>query len=296
MAATGRAGSDKAATAGPDRPGSRAKERGARVVSVEVTEPTTDHAFILSTVWEARSVALRGLIAGLCVAAATAIAALVTGEFDDTHWRVIATSLGFSLFSAFGASGDALRRQTADWRVTLGKATAGAALTGFVLLVLAVWFGDDSETLWRAFGVAGLLALSGSHASLVLRAHRRDDTGLVSALVWTSIVTSVFDTVVGDVAIIGTVDDVSDGFVRLVAVVLVIMVLSTVLAPLARKVAGTPVRVETDAFGGRPAALTLAGLADEVAAAASRLDAARTAADAHREAAALRELAARARR
>ena len=74
------------------------------------------------------------------------------------------------------------------------------------------------------------------------------------------------------------------------------MVLSTVLAPLARKVAGTPVRVETDAFGGRPAALTLAGLADEVAAAASRLDAARTAADAHREAAALRELAARARR
>jgi hypothetical protein len=247
-------------------------------------------------VWEAKSLAVRGLIVGLCVAAATAIVALVAGDFDDTDWRVIATSLGFSLFSAFGAAGDALRRQAAGLRTALGAATSVAAFAGFVLLVLAVWRGDDSETLWRAFGVVGLLALCGSHASLVLRAHRPDDTPLVSALVWTSIVTATFDAIVGDVAIIGAVDDVGDVFVRLVAVVLVIMVLSTVLAPLARRVAGMPVRVDTDAFGGRPAALTVAGLADEVAAVASRLDAARTAADARREAAALRELAARARR
>jgi hypothetical protein len=245
---------------------------------------------------EARSVALRGLIAGLCVAAATAIAALVAGEFDDTHWRVIATSLGFSLFSAIGAGGDTLRRQSAGWRVTLGTATGAAALIAFVLLVLALWLAEESETLWRSFGIAGLLALVASHASLVLRAHRRDDSALVSALVWTSIVTATFDAIVGDIAILGVVDNVGDRVVRLVAVVLVIMVLSTVLAPLARKVAAGRVRAETDAFGGRPASLTLAGLADEIAAAASRLDAARTAADARRVATALRELAARARR
>src|SRR3954451_1112334 len=70
---------------------------------------------IFAEMWEARAIALRGLIAGLCVAAATAIAARATGEFDDTHRGVIATSLGFSLFSAFGASGDALRRGAGRW-------------------------------------------------------------------------------------------------------------------------------------------------------------------------------------
>src|SRR2546423_4081365 len=177
--------------------------------------------------WEARSVALRGLIVGLCVAAATAITALLAGDFDDTHWRVIATSLGFSLFSAFGASGDALRRQAGDWRATLGAATATLALAAFVLLVSAIWLGDGSGTLWRSFGVAGLLALWGSHASLVVRAQRRDDAPLVDALVWTSIATATFDTLVGEVAILGVVDDVSDAFVRLVAVAPVVIGLST---------------------------------------------------------------------
>lgn len=249
--------------------------------------------------WGARSAALRALIAGLCVAAATATLALLADDFDDTHLRVIATSFGFSLFSAFGASGDALRRQADDWRASLGAATAATSLVGFVLLVLAVWLGDESEGLWQAFGVAGLLALWGSHTSLVLRARRHDDPPLVVALVWTSVVTAAFDTLVGAGAILG-VDGVSDGFVRLVAVALVIMVLSTALPPLVRKLTGVPVRAETNAVGPRRpppgAALTLGNVADEVAAAATRLDAVQTPADVRREAAALRELAARARR
>src|SRR3954469_14823810 len=103
---------------------------------------------ILAEMWEARAIALRGLIAGLCVAAATAIAALATGEFDDTHWRAIATSLGFSLFSAFGAAGEALRREARVRRRVLVAATAVAAAAAFALLVPAVWFGDDSDALW----------------------------------------------------------------------------------------------------------------------------------------------------
>src|SRR4051794_24143351 len=239
---------------------------------------------IFAEMWEARAIALRGLIAGLCVAAATAIAALATGEFDDTHWRVIATSLGFSLFSAFGASGDALRRHAAGWRSALGLATAGLAVAAFVLLVVAVWVDDDSDALWRAFGATGLLTLCGSHASLVLRAQRRGDTGFVSALVWVSIATAAFDTLVGDVAILGAADDVGDAFVRLLAVVLVVMLLSTVLAPLLRRATGLPARVATDPSGGRPARLTLARVADELTGVATRLDAARTPEDARREA------------
>ena len=197
--------------------------------------------------------AVRALIAGLCLAAATAIVALLAGSFDDTHWRVIATSLGFSLFSAFAAAGDALRRGALGWRSALGAATAAASVAGFALLTLAVWFDDDAEGLWQAFGAVGLLALCGSHASLVLRAQRRDDTDLISALVWTSVATATFDTLVGVAAILGAAEDVGDAFARVVAVALVVMVLATAVPPLLRRAAGVPARPRHDAFG-RPAA------------------------------------------
>jgi len=270
-----------------------------RAVDAQAYALARSPRFILAVV-EVRRLAVRALVAGLCVAAATAIAALASGDFHDTHWRVIATSLGFSVFSALGASGNALWRQADDWRVAIGATTAAAALIAFVSLILVVWLNDDGEALWRAFGIAGLLALWGSHASLVLRVQRRDDPPLISALVWTSIATAAFDMLVADVAILAIVDDVSEGFVRLAAVVLVIMVLSTALPPLLRRTAGSQARAASDAFG-RPASapetkLTMVTLSDELVAAASRLDAIKTRADVRREADSLRDLAARARR
>lgn len=242
----------------------------------------------------------RALVVGLCIAAATAIAALISGDLDETHWRVIATSLGFSVFSALGAAGDALRRRVPGALTAIGAGTVAAALLAFVLLSLAVWVDDGSEALWRSFGVCLLLALWGSHASLVLRGRRREDPPVISALVTTSIVAAGFDTLVGIAAVVEVEDDIGEGFVRFVAVVLVVMLVTTALPPLLRRVTGPSATAPADAFG-RPAAkapepvLTLAGLADEVAAAAARLEAAQTAGDARREAAVLRELAARAR-
>src|SRR5215211_563902 len=115
----------------------------------------------------------RAVIAGLCLAAAAAILALATGEFDDTQWRVIVTSVGFSFFSALGGSGEALRREAHDWRAVLGGLTTAAAVLAFVLLVGATWIDDDDETLLRAFGLCGLTSLCGSHGSLVLLLQRR---------------------------------------------------------------------------------------------------------------------------
>ena len=71
---------------------------------------------------------------------------------------------------------------------------------------------------------------------------------------------------------------------------LVVTVLSTALPPIMRRLNRTPARA--DAFGRRVSA---AELADELIAAAGRLDRAETPGDARREAAALRELADRAR-
>ena len=242
-----------------------------------------------------RRVAIGALIAGLCLAAATAVVALVSGDFDDAHVRVIASSLGFGVFSSLGAAGAGLWRDVRGWPRALGGTTAAAALMAYALLIAALWVSDDEDALWRAFGVAGLLALWGSHASLVLRARRSNDPPLVTALVWISIVGGAFDMLVADAALV-EFGDVEEGFVRVSAAILVAVILSTALPPLIRRYSGASGAPSRDAFGRRGAdgELTVGDLADELNATASRLDAASSPADVRREAASLRELAARA--
>jgi hypothetical protein len=238
-----------------------------------------------------RRAALGALIAGLCLAAAAAVTALVSGEFNDTHARVIGSSLGFGVFSALGAAGAELWRDGRGWRRALGGATAVAALVAYVLLLAALWLFDDEGTVWRAFGVAGLLALWGSHASLVLRARRPRDTPLVTALVWISIAGGAFDMLIADAALVEVVGEVEEGFARLTAAILVVVILSTALPPLLRKFSSTHGAPSREDQG-----ITMADIAGELTAAASRLDAAGHPPAVRREAASLRELAARARR
>jgi hypothetical protein len=166
------------------------------------------------------------------------------------------------------------------------------------LLIAGLWVFDDEDAVWRAFGVAGLLALWGSHASLVLRARRREDPPLLQALVWISIVGGAFDMLAADGALVGVIDEIEEGHARLIAAVLVAVILATALPPLIRRFSGSqgvPARNTVGGLGG-DRRLTVAEVADELTAAASRLDAAGGADDIRREAASLRELAARARR
>jgi aminoglycoside 2'-N-acetyltransferase I len=191
---------------------------------------------------------VRALIAGLCVAAAVAIVALLQGDFNDTEWRIVGTSLGFSLFTAFGGAGDALRRQAQDWRALAGTATIAAAAIAFALLLAACWIDDEPDALWRAWGTAAFLALWGSLASLILRGRRETDSSLVTSLVVLSLVTSAFDTTVAVLAVTGAVDDPGDALLRLLGIVLVLTLLSSVLPPIIRRLgtaAPAPQRVRT---------------------------------------------------
>ena len=243
----------------------------------------------------------RVLVAGLCVAAAAAIFALVAGDFSDTHWRIVLTSLGFSITTAFAGAGDALRvrARRGSPEALVGAATMVLAATTYLLALVLIWIEDatDGDAVWRVFAVTGLLTLCGSHASLVLRARRRGDTPLIRALVAFSIGGVVLDTLVLDAGILGAVDDVSDFVVRVLAVVLVLAILATLLPPILRVLGNVPERRVHDAFGREPQRepLETHELADALRDAADRVDAIATPVDARREAAALRELAARAR-
>lgn len=226
------------------------------------------------------------LVLALCIAALTAIVAILSGEFDDTDGYVIATSIGFAVFTATAASGAALRyRQNLALRL-LGLATIGLSAMSFALLVLALW-GDWDDEPWQWFGCFAVATLTASHGSLVSGARRSTDGEAVGMLATISICLAVFDGAAGILAISEVVDEVDAEFGQLLAALVVLLVLTTVLQPIVRRVQQP---AEARAAG------TQSALTSELLALADRLEAlnadpARRSSEIRRECERLRELA-----
>jgi hypothetical protein len=211
-----------------------------------------------------RRLVSRALVGGLCVSGAVAVIALLSGSFDEIHWRVVGTSLGFSVFTCTAAAGAALRNRSQERLRALGAATVAASMAALATLVAGLWV-DDVDWLWRAFGVTGLAALWTSHASLMLGALRPADSPTVRVLSQVSAFTLGIETAVGVAAILEIISDVGEG-VRVLAALIVVTVVATVLAPLLRRMQG--------ATAPSPAAVAVgrgSGFAAEVAESAQRL-------------------------
>ena len=240
-----------------------------------------------------RRVAGWSLVAGLCVSAGVAIVALLTNSWSDLSWRIVGTSLGFGVFTSTAAAGEALRLRPAGWAQALGLATIAASAASLATLVVALWLVDD-DWAWRAFGVAGLAALWTSHASLVLRARRSDDSTAVRWLAAVSVVTLAIDTSIGMLAVLGAFEDVdSEPVERGLSVLLVITLLSTGLPPILRRLQRRAEAAPASTAFGEPR--RAGGLAGEVAEVAARLDAMDLPPRARAEVDRLRELARNAR-
>jgi hypothetical protein len=207
------------------------------------------------------------LVGGLSVAALTAIAALLAGDFGDTEWRVILSSLGFAVASAVAASGATQRIRASGLLRDLGTATAALAGIAFVLLLAGLWTDDwGTEGIWRSFGCASVLAIAGSHACVVLGARRRTDSHAVDLLVRSSLVLAAIDTFGGLLPIAGVVDEVGEAGAKFFGVTLVLLLLTTLLQPLMRRL--EPARSATEV----PRRDGLELLADEVATIADRIE------------------------
>ena len=184
-----------------------------------------------------RRALLLGLATGLSVAAAIAILALLTHSFDRADARLIGTSLAFSVFSALAAAGTRARRELK--LAPLGVLTTGAAALSFALLELAIWV-QSTSWAWRAFGVVAVLTLAASHTSLVLSARRTTDSALITNLTVISVLTALVDATLAAIAIIGLVHDVTSTEIRLAAILVISMLLSTALPPILRRATPPP--------------------------------------------------------
>ncbi len=178
------------------------------------------------------------LVTGLCVAAAAAVLALLTGSFDDTDTRVILTSIGFAIASATASSGAAARLRPSEGLRLFGTATLFASIAAFVLLLAGLWTNMDeweSEGVWRTFGCVAILGIAGSHACVMLGALRRGDAELVRLITLSSIGFAAFDALAVILPLAGLVDDIEEPWPRVFGATLVLLVLTSVLPPILRR-------------------------------------------------------------
>jgi hypothetical protein len=215
------------------------------------------------------------LVAGLVLAALAASAAIVEGSFDDDDWKVIGTSLGFSVYSALAAAGATLRLKPRDLHQQLGSLTMLLSGVAFLLLLGWVWAEPNSdEVVVRGWGAVSLAALAASHACIVTAARRPTDSEGVSLLATVSIVLGVVDAVAAILPVVEIVENVDDGAAELFAVMVIALLLTTVLPPIMRRLgsaerAPSPAGTEAVNVGERRADQ----LAQDVLEAADRIEA-----------------------
>jgi len=169
------------------------------------------------------------LAAGLCLVAAEAIWALLTGSFDDTSVRVLFTGSAAALCTLGGLAGStALRLENADRRV--GEVTIAISQLTLLLALTLIWIPNatDSDTPART--------LAGGHASLLLAGLRRSDTRTVHRLTQAAIVCATSASLLVSGIFAASDGPIAPDVWRLLGVLVVLALLNTLLVPLARKI------------------------------------------------------------
>ena len=191
---------------------------------------------------------VRVLAAGLCLAAAGAIWALLTGSFDDTSVRVLLSGLAAASCTVGGLAGaTALALNNPKRRV--GEVTIGLSQVTLLLALALIWIPDatDSETLARALGVTTVLMLAGAHASQLLARLRHRDTPTVRGLTRAAIACATSAALLVSGVFGASEGEVAPAVWRLLGVLVVLALLSTLLVPLARKITQHTERPNQDA-------------------------------------------------
>jgi hypothetical protein len=177
------------------------------------------------------------LAAGLCLAAAVAIWALLTGSFDDASVRVLLSGLAAALCTLGGLAGaTTLRLDSSERRV--GEVTIGLSQLTLLLALALIWIPDatDSDTFARALGVTSVLMLAGAHASLLLARLRHRDTRTVRRLAQAAIVCATSAALLVSGLFVASEGQVAPAVWRVLGVLIVLALLNTVLVPLARRI------------------------------------------------------------
>jgi hypothetical protein len=176
---------------------------------------------------------LRAIVGALCVTAAVAIAVLLTGSFEHTEWRILATTSAVSAFGLLAVpAGMLLERGMA---VTLARASAALIAAAFVLTLFVVWDGGSSF-LGKTWGVVLTLALATAQAATVEARRRDNDSQLVRRLTAGSTLTGALLAALGVLGILSEIHGVT--YYRVIGAIAVLDVLLLALTAILRRGTG----------------------------------------------------------
>jgi hypothetical protein len=182
---------------------------------------------------QARKLLLTAIVGALCLTAAIAVVVLLTGSFDDTSWRILATTSAISFCGLLGVPvGMLLERGRA---VLLARASAALTFAAFVLTVALIWRHWENG-LGKTCGVVATLAIAAAQAAVVEARRRESDTTAISVLTSGTMLTGAVLTAMGIAAILIEIDEGS--YYRVLGAVAVIDVLLIVVAAVLRRGGG----------------------------------------------------------
>jgi fucose 4-O-acetylase-like acetyltransferase len=169
-----------------------------------------------------------------------AIWALITGSFDSTSARLVGSALAAALATLSGLAGATALGRT-DRRHTLGQATIAVSCIALALAAALIWIpaAEDSETIARALGISIAAMIAGAHASLMLSRLAAEDASAVQTLTKLAVGSASLAALLMSCLLLFVSDGVASGVWRLFGVLIVIAVLTTLLTPLARRMAPT---------------------------------------------------------
>jgi hypothetical protein len=193
---------------------------------------------------ELRRLVLVSTVSALSLTALFAIFALLTGSFDETQVRILATTGGFGLAALLATPGTRLLEQ--GRHVGLGQAVAGLAALSFVVELWPLWLSTTDDLPWRALVVVVAVTVASAQIAQSLARQRPSDPEAIRPLALAAGVCAVVLALLIALAAIAKQHD--SGYYRLLGVVAVLDVLLAFLQPVVRRF-GTPAAPSPSAPG-----------------------------------------------
>jgi hypothetical protein len=185
---------------------------------------------------ELRRLLLVATVSALSLTALFAIFALLTGSFDETQVRILATTGGFGLASLLATPGTRVLEQ--GRHVGLGQTVIGLAALSFVVELWPLWLATNSDVAWRSLVVVGAFTVALAQIAQSLARRRPSDPEAIRLLALAAGVCALVLALLIAFAAIAKQHD--SGYYRLLGSVAVLDVLLAFLQPVVRRF-GTPV-------------------------------------------------------
>jgi hypothetical protein len=194
---------------------------------------------------ELRRLLLVGTVTALSLTALFAIFALLTGSFDETQVRILATTGGCGLASLLAMPGTRLLEKLEH--VDLGRLVVFLAALTFVVELWAVWIRTDSDVSWRLLAVAVSITVALAQIAGSLARRRPSDPDAVPLLGLAAGVCALVLALLISLAALAKVDD--SGYYRLLGAVAVLDVLLVAIQGAVRRFGAPPAALGASAPG-----------------------------------------------